>query len=246
MIKAIIIDDEPLARSIIREYLAGYSQIEVVEECGDGFEGFKAIQKHQPHLVFLDIQMPKITGLEMLELVEQPLNVIFTTAFDDYALKAFENNAVDYLLKPFSLERFDKAIRKFLNTGNTEGTTQNPPTEKMLSEMPPNKNRLVVKKGSNIKILPIAEVHYLEAYDDYVKIHTPTEVFLKKKTLSHFESTLEEKDFVRIHRSFLVNISQVTRVEPMEKDTHIVVLKSGVKLPVSKTGYGKLKLVLGL
>jgi len=112
--------------------------------------------------------------------------------------------------------------------------------------MPPNKNRLVVKKGSNIKILPIAEVHYLEAYDDYVKIHTPTEVFLKKKTLSHFESTLEEKDFVRIHRSFLVNISQVTRVEPMEKDTHIVVLKSGVKLPVSKTGYGKLKLVLGL
>ncbi|HEY6899428.1 MAG TPA: LytTR family transcriptional regulator DNA-binding domain-containing protein [Puia sp.] len=249
MIKTIIIDDEPLARMIVKEYLQTYSgEIEILAECSDGFEGIKAIQQHHPDLIFLDIQMPKINGFEMLELVETPPAVIFTTAFDEYAIRAFENHAVDYLLKPFNKERFDKALRKWLdNRAAAPAAPAN--TEALLeaaAETPTQQQRIVVKTGGKIKIIPIEDIHYLEAADDYVKIHTHQGAFLKNRTMSYFEKNLDPNQFVRTHRSYILNVQQVTRIDPYEKDSHLCILQSGAQVPVSKAGYVKLKSVLGL
>lgn len=247
MIKAVLIDDEPLARSIVTEYLQAFPEITIAQQCNDGFEGIKAITQHKPDLIFLDIQMPKINGFEMLELIEQPPAVIFTTAFDEYAIKAFESRAVDYLLKPFSKERFEKAVKKWLEQQNKSDQKTN--TQTLLSEeirQPEERNRIVVREGGNIRIVPVNEVQYIEAYDDYVKIFTQKEMFLKKKTMSFYEQSLDPAQFVRVHRSYIINLQQLTKIEPMEKETYIALLKSGVKVPLSKSGYAKLKGVLGL
>ncbi len=246
MNKIIIIDDETLARSIVREYLQKHPQLELVAECGDGFEGIKAIQQHQPDLVFLDIQMPKINGFEMLELIEQPPAVIFTTAFDEYAIKAFEAHAIDYLLKPFNQERFDKAIAKWSDQKLTGATSKTMDLLDTAAQSPSQINRIVVKNGSKIKIIPTHDIFYLEAADDYVKIHTQEGYFLKNKTMNHFEQVLDGHQFVRSHRSYIVNVQQITRIDPYEKDNHVAVLRTGIKVPVSRGGYGKLKSVLGL
>ncbi|WP_114777462.1 LytR/AlgR family response regulator transcription factor [Botryobacter ruber] len=247
MKKCLIIDDEPLARSIVAEYLQSFPELEVVQECGDGFEGVKAILQHQPDLIFLDIQMPKINGFEMLELVEQAPGVIFTTAFDEYAIKAFEANAVDYLLKPFSKERFEAAVKKWLAQRSAAATTPAAhQLEEVTGKQPEEHLRIVVKTGNNIRIIPVQEVLYLEAYDDYVKIHIRDGVFLKKKTMSYYEKTLDPKQFVRVHRSFMLALSQLTRIEPFEKDSHVALLKSGVRIPLSKSGYTRLRSVLGI
>ncbi len=246
MSKVIIIDDEPLARSIVKEYLQKHPDLELAQECNDGFEGLKAIQQHAPDLIFLDIQMPKINGFEMLELADQPPAVIFTTAFDEYAIKAFESHAVDYLLKPFNQERFDKAIQKWqeLKTGSQKELTKELLETASLS--PSQNQRIVIKDGSKIKIIPVQDVYYLEAADDYVKVHTRDGYFLKNKTMAHFEQALDPQHFVRSHRSYIVNIQQITRIDPYEKDNHVAILRSGAKVPVSRNGYGKLRAVLGL
>src|SRR5687768_12179726 len=207
--KIIIIDDETLARSIVKEYLQRHQQLELVAECGDGFEGIKAIQQYQPDLVFLDIQMPKINGFEMLELIDRPPAVIFTTAFDEYAIKAFEAHAIDYLLKPFDQQRFDKALLKWQEkkTSGTERSTQD--LLETASQSPAQNQRIVIKDGSKIKIIPVHDVMYLEAADDYVKIHTKDGYFLKNKTMSHFEESLDKQQFVRSHRSYIVNVQQI-------------------------------------
>ncbi len=246
MSKVIIIDDEPLARSIVNEYLQKHPELELVAECGDGFEGVKAIQKYQPELIFLDIQMPKINGFEMLELIEQPPNVIFTTAFDEYAIKAFEAHAIDYLLKPFNQDRFDKAIAKWQEQQHTSTPSKTEDLLETASQSPAQSHRVVVKNGSKIKIIPVHDIFYLEAADDYVKIHTHEGYFLKNKTMNHFEQVLDGQQFVRSHRSYIVNVQQITRIDPYEKDNHIAILRSGLKVPVSRGGYGKLKMVLGL
>ncbi|MBS1647292.1 MAG: LytTR family transcriptional regulator DNA-binding domain-containing protein [Bacteroidetes bacterium] len=244
MKKCIIIDDEPLARSIVKEYLQAHPEMEIAQECSDGFEGVKAIMQHKPDLIFLDIQMPKITGFEMLELIDFPVSVIFTTAFDEYAIKAFETHAVDYLLKPFNKERFEKALAKWEQNAAKEDTV--PPLLEQAHKQPEEAHRVVVKNGSNIKIIPINDIHYFEAYDDYVKIFTKEGYSLKKKTMNYFEQSLPSHQFVRVHRSYIVQVAQITKIEVFEKDSHVAVLKSGVKIPLSKTGYGKLKEVLGL
>jgi two-component system, LytTR family, response regulator len=247
MIKVILIDDEPLAQSIVAEYLQSYPQFNIVQCCNDGFEGVKAITQHRPDLLFLDIQMPKINGFEMLELIEQPPAVIFTTAFDEYAIKAFEAHAIDYLLKPFSKERFDKAIQKWLLQRSQAQTF--PTSTPVLNDeirQPEERNRIVVKEGSNIKIIPVHDVHYIEAYDDYVKIFTQKEMFLKKKTMSFYEQTLNPSQFVRVHRSYILSLQQLTKIEQAEKDTYLARLTSGARIPLSKTGYLKLKTVLGI
>jgi two-component system, LytTR family, response regulator len=242
MMKAIIIDDEPLARSIIKEYLQPYTDIVVAEECNDGFEGLKAIQQHQPDLIFLDIQMPKINGFEMLELVDNPPLVIFTTAFEEYAIKAFDAHAADYLLKPFSKDRFDKAIQKMLL--HTTNIAQAVAATAL--QMPTASSRIVVKDNGKIKIIPLAQVQYIEAADDYVKIFTAEGNFLKKKTMQYFEDSLPQQEFIRIHRSYIVNAQLITRITPNEKESHLALLTTGAQLPVSKAGYSKLKVVLGI
>jgi two-component system LytT family response regulator len=244
--KVIIIDDELLARSLVKEYLLAYPEIILLQECSDGFEGIKAIQQHQPDLIFLDIQMPKINGFEMLELIEHPPAVIFTTAFEEFAIKAFEAHAIDYLLKPFSKERFDKAIQKHLSQSKQEHSVS---TNQLLHASginPIQQNRVVVKDHSKIKIIPTLQIQYLEAADDYVKIHTADGVFLKNKTMGYFEETLESQNFIRIHRSYIINVQLITRIDHYEKESHLAVLSIGVKLPVSKSGYTKLKLALGI
>jgi two-component system LytT family response regulator len=248
MRRALIIDDEPLARMVVKEYLQNFDQIELIQECSDGFEGLKAIQQYQPDLIFLDVQMPKINGFEMLELVEQSPAVIFTTAFDEYAIKAFEAHAVDYLLKPFSKDRFNKAIEKFLATAPEKHTPKQ--TEELLetaaSQSPAQHERIVVKTGTKVKIIPVADVEYLQADDDYVSVFTKEGSYLKNKTMNFFEQTLDARQFVRVHRSYIIAIQQITRIDPYEKDAHLAILKSGAKIPVSKTGYVKLKQVLGI
>ncbi len=241
--KVIIIDDEPLARSIVKEYLHAYSNIEIVAECNDGFEGIKAIQQYEPALIFLDVQMPKINGFEMLELIENPPAVIFTTAFDEFAIKAFELNATDYLLKPFSKDRFNKAIQKYQNQ---PAKPEAIPVIETAAQGAGQRNRVVVKDGNKIKIIPVNQIQYLEAADDYVKIVTSEGSFLKKRTMNFFEQSLANHNFVRVHRSYIVNSQLITRIDPYEKDSHQVLLSSGSKILVSKAGYAKLKEILGI
>jgi two-component system LytT family response regulator len=201
---------------------------------------------HQPQLIFLDIQMPKINGFEMLELIEQPPAVIFTTAFDEFAIKAFEAHGIDYLLKPYSQQRFDKALEKFFvhhAPSQKEATKELIESPKVVPELT---ERIVVKTAGKIKIIPVPEIRYLEAADDYVKIHTAEGAFLKNKTMAYFEQALNEKHFVRTHRSYIINVQEITRIDPYEKDSYLVILKGGNKIPVSKSGYAKLKGILGL
>lgn len=243
MIKTVIIDDEPLARNILKEYIGQSNMLEIVAECNDGFEGLKAIQQFEPELIFLDIQMPKINGFEMLELLDEPPSVIFTTAFDEYAIKAFEQNAIDYLLKPFSKERFDKAVEKFIQAN------PKPSISAMIdeaAESPLQQNRVVVKEGNRIRIIPVAKIEYIEAADDYVKIITADGKFLKNRTMSFYEKSLMPYNFIRIHRSYIVNSQLITRIDAYEKESHIVKLNTGAQLPVSKSGYAKLKAALGI
>lgn len=237
-LKTIIIDDEPLATTLIQEYLTDYPSIEICAIVHNGFDGMKAIQTHQPDFIFLDIEMPKINGLELLELLENPPAVIFTTAYEQYAVKAFDNAAVDYLLKPFSKSRFAQAIQK-LTQNLSSNTELLPVKEESIS-------RIVLKEKGEIKIIPTEEIEYLEANDDYVNIYCSLGKFLKNKTLSFYENTLPPTEFVRVHRSYIVKVSEIIKLESYEKDGYVVFLRSGPKIPVSKTGYSKLKSVLGI
>ncbi len=245
MIRTIIIDDEPLAAGIVQEYLGSFSQFQILEVCHDGFQGLKAIQLHKPDLIFLDVQMPKITGFELLELLEEPPAVIFTTAFDQYALKAFDAKAMDYLLKPFSLARFKQAIDRFLiqfsqkDTPNLEEESE----VKLLAE---KSNRLVVRVKNDIKIIPVSEVSYFEAEDDYISIHTAEGKYLKKMTMKQLEESMDPGKFARVHRSFMINLNEIAGIEPYERDSYLVKLRKGEKIPVSKTGYSRLRQVLGM
>lgn len=245
-IKAIIIDDENLARELIKAYLSKFDQIEVLKECEDGFQGLKAIQELQPDLIFLDIQMPKITGFEMLELLEEPPVVIFSTAFDQYAIKAFELNATDYLLKPYSEGRFEEAVNKALKKIGNKETLQQEVKEvtEALREQEEQIDRIVVKTGNKIQILPIESIHHFEAQDDYVAIHAAAGKFLKLMRMKHLESGLPTHEFIRIHRSHMVNVKMIEKLELYEKDSYLLTLKNGTQLPVSRSGHSKLKEVL--
>lgn len=235
--KVILIDDEPLARALLREYLQAFPMLSISAECADGFEAIKAIQEHQPDLIFLDVQMPKLNGFEMLELLDKAPSVIFTTAFEEYAIKAFDANAIDYLLKPFSEERLEKAMQKFLT--NTEAPVQSLTAPLVKSFQSP---RIVVKDNHQIHIIPYEDIIYLEAADDYVKVHTAARYFLKKKTMAYFEELLPSELFCRVHRSFIVALNQIGKVEPWEKDGAILTLKTKtLEIPVSKAGYVRLK-----
>lgn len=238
MTKVIIVDDEPLARLLVANLLEQHSEYEVIGEAGDGFEALKLIQQLQPDLLFLDIQMPKLTGFELLELIPNPPSVIFTTAFDEFALKAFEVHALDYLLKPFSEDRFHTALQQWEQRG--KNATQ--PTGISAIE---EQQRIVVKDGTEIKIIPLVQVHYIEAYDDYVKIHTEKGSTLKKQTMHHLDQSLPPT-FTRIHRSYIVNTDELVKIESFEKNSYVAILKSGKRLPISRNSYASLKQKLGV
>ena len=242
--KCLIIDDEPLARDIIKSYLKEIPDFEVIEECADGFEGVKAIAKHKPDLIFLDIQMPKLTGFEMLELIDETPKIIFTTAYDEYAIKAFEQNAVDYLLKPFSKERFLMAINKIPNKIINEQKINK--IKDYLNEDEKLTDRIVVKSGSKIVVIPLDSVFYFEAQDDYVMIYSEQGRFLKQKTMKYFEKALPYKDFVRVHRSYIINLGYIDSINLYEKESYSIKLKNGSIVKASKSGYKNLKEKLAL
>lgn len=241
-IRAIIIEDEALARNLLKNYLNGHEKIEVIGECENGFDGLKAINELKPELVFLDVQMPKLTGFEMLELLEYKPEIIFTTAYNQFAIKAFEQHAVDYLLKPFSKDRLLVAVERAIEKieGNKSGDL---PIDK-LTEIPESDviERVVVKDKNKIHIIPVEQIRYIESLDDYVMIYTKEKRFVKQKTMKFFEDHLNPNEFIRIHRSYIVKVEEIAEIQQYEKESHIVILKNDhMKLKVSKTGYKNLK-----
>ena len=245
-VKVIIIDDESLSREITKEYLSLKKEIKIVAECSNGFEAIKKINELKPDLIFLDIQMPKLNGFEVLELLEDHPVIIFTTAYDHFAIKAFEVNAADYLLKPFSEERFNEALEKaFVHLSDKE--KQKAIIKNLIEhneEEADYLERIVIKKGTKVSIIPAEQIKWLEAQDDYVMIHTEKDKYLKNKTMKYFEKHLDPNLFVRIHRSHLISIDFIQHLEQTEKDTYNVFLKNEQQLPVSKTGLAKLKNIL--
>ena len=242
-IRTVIIDDEAPARDIIKHYLKELESVEVIAECSDGFSGLKSISFMKPDLVFLDIQMPRLTGIEMLEVLTEKPEIIFTTAYDQFALRAFELNAVDYLLKPFPKRRFLEAAKKAIDKIRS-GAGNKEPANRLLAKKPETAspvNRIVVRKGNAINLIPVEQIRYVEAQDDYVMIHHANGKALKQETMKYYEDNLPKTDFVRIHRSYLVKVEDIKRIEPYGKDTHIAILHSGDKLPVSRSGYKQLK-----
>jgi len=247
-IRALIIDDEYLARSVITSFLKDDDLVEVVGECANGFEGLKAIQEMKPDLVFLDVMMPKLTGFEMLELLEDPPFIIFSTAYDQYAIKAFEKSAIDYLLKPYSKERFAVSLQK-VKTSINQNEKQNEAIETLVHKSNPSEeilSRVVIKNGAKINIIPVDKIRYIESMDDYVRIYTDEANFLKQNTMKYYELSLPTSDFVRIHRSFIVKVKEIARLEAFEKDSHIALLHDGTQLSVSRSGYTRLRGVLGI
>jgi two-component system, LytTR family, response regulator len=242
-IRTLIIEDEQPARDLLRHYLSKYEEIEVIGECCDGFAGLKTISELKPDLVFLDIQMPKLTGFEMLEVLDEKPEIIFTTAYDQYALRAFELNALDYLLKPFLQERLDEAVRKASAKINSGRGGEKPGSQLIARQPEPQGvlNRIVVRKANSINIIPVDEIRYVEAQDDYVMLYYASGKALKQQTMKYYEDNLPKEDFVRIHRSYIVRIQEIKRIEPYGKDNHVAILHSGDKLPVSRAGYKHLK-----
>ncbi len=245
-IRIIIIDDEALARQITKNYLNKRDDIEIIAECSNGFDAIKKINELKPDLIFLDIQMPKLTGFEMLELIENPPVIIFTTAYDHFAIKAFEVNAIDYLLKPFSEERFNAALDKAIAQLG-DRFRQNSAIENIIKtndEKIEFLERVVIKDGSKITVIPVEEIKWIEAQDDYVLINSEKGRFLKQKTMKYFETHLNENQFVRVHRSYIINLDFIQHLEQTETESYRLVLKNGKEIPVSKTGLQRLKSTL--
>lgn len=245
-IRVLLIDDEELARELVKKFLEAETEVEIIGEAADGFEGIKLINSLKPDLIFLDIQMPKLTGLEMLELLSEPPLIVFSTAYDQYAIDAFEKNAIDYLLKPFSRERLlktlDKVKEKFRTNQDSSREISALTASPGMKEK--NQRRIVIKNGSKIEMIPYEEIFYIESYGDYARIHSTQGKFLKQKTMKELEDCLGT-DFLRIHRSFLVNTTCIQKLELYEKNSYLLLLKNSEKLAVSKSGYKLLKDTLG-
>jgi two-component system LytT family response regulator len=242
--KALVVDDEELARRLLREMLSTHPEIEIAAECGNGMEAVKAAGEHKPDLLFLDVQMPKLTGFDVLELIDRTgVSIIFVTAFDQYAMKAFDVHAVDYLLKPFGRERFEAALER---AKSKEGKKKVDAAELVAASRPAGEyaERIVVKDGSKVSLIAVNKLDYAEALDDYVSLTSEGKKHLKQQTISGLELALDPKQFVRIHRSYIVNLERVARIEPYGKDSKVAILTNGTKLPVSRAGYGRLKALL--
>ena len=247
-LRAIIVEDEAPARELVKAFLKSHDNIELLTECSDGFSGVKAINENKPDIVFLDIQMPKLTGFEVLELLDDMPEIIFTTAFDQYAIKAFELSAVDYLMKPFSKKRFDEAIEKIysrLQQKSQSGEKLQSLAEKV-KEDAKELERLFVKTGSKIDVVAVEDIVRVEALDDYVEIFTADKKYTKKETMNYLEKGLPEKTFVRVHRSSIINVNHMEKMERYGKESYIVILKDGSKVNVSKSRIKELKQQLGI
>ena len=243
-LRVVIVDDEPLARAVIREFLKAHPGVEVVAECGNGFEAVKAVADLSPDLMFLDVQMPKLDGFEVLELLGRSIPVVFTTAFDKYALRAFDVHAVDYLLKPFDEERFAEALAR----ARARLQAHEPmPLDELVAEARPRQGpveRVLIRDGAQVHVIPVERIDYVEAQDDYVCFKADGKDYLKDQTMSAVEAMMDATRFVRIHRSYLLNIERIARVELYAKDSRVAILRDGRRLPVSRAGYARLAKLL--
>jgi two-component system LytT family response regulator len=244
-LRVVIVDDEPLARAVVREYLKAHPGVDVVAECGNGFEAVKAITDLSPDLLFLDVQMPKLNGFEVLELLGRPVPVVFTTAYDQYALRAFEVHAVDYLLKPFSEERFAEALSHART--RLQGHEPAADLDSLVADARSRRGpveRVLIRDGSQVHVLPVEKIDYVEAQDDYVCFTSEGRQYLKDQTMGALETQLDPARFVRIHRSYILNIERIARVELYAKDSRVAILRDGKRLPVSRAGYARLAKLL--
>lgn len=244
-LKVVIVDDEEPARIVLREYLSACPDVQVVAECANGFEAVKAVTELKPDLIFLDIQMPKLSGFEVLELLDAPPAVVFVTAYDEYALRAFEVHAVDYLLKPFAAQRLDEAIsrvRQRLEKG--EPAALAPLITQMRGERR-TPDRVLIRDGARVHVIPASKIDYVEAQDDYVCFKSAGKEYLKAQSMNDAEASLDPSRFVRIHRGYILNIDRMARIELYAKDSRVVVLHDGTQLPVSRSGYQRLKTLFG-
>jgi two-component system LytT family response regulator len=243
-LRTIVVDDEPLARQVLREYLAAMPDITVIAECANGFEAVKAVAELAPDLVLLDVQMPKLDGFEVVELIGRDTPVIFVTAHDEFAVRAFDVHAVDYLLKPISAERLAEAIARVRQRAPGQSAVppvsvlRPPPAERGPAE------RVLVRDGTKVHVIDVDDLDFVQARDDYVGFHSAGQEFLKEQPLAEVEAELDPRVFVRIHRSFIVNLARIARVEPLTRDSRVVILKDGRRLPVSRSGYQRLTALL--
>lgn len=237
-----IVDDEELARAFLRQLLQRRDDVEIAAECANGFEAVKAVAESRPDLLFLDIQMPKLDGFEVLELIDPGPAVIFVTAYDQYAMKAFDAQAVDYLLKPFSAERFEKALER----AKTRLGERRLPLDVAAARPPAERpQRIVIKDGTRVHVIPLDKLDYVEAQGDYVELHSAGKSYLKQQPIADLETSLDPCRFVRIHRSAIANLERITRVEPYGKDSRVAILNDGTRLPVSRSGYARLLEAMG-
>ena len=242
-LRVAIVDDEELARGLLREMLGAHPEIEIAAECANGFDAVKAIAETRPDLLFLDIQMPKLDGFEVLELIDPGPAVVFVTAYDQYAIRAFDAQAADYLLKPFSAERFERALER---AKARLGERRAAPQEAAVTRPPEQRpERVVVKDGTRVHVIPLEKLDYVEAQDDYVALHSGGKTYLKQQAIAAVEAALDPAKFVRIHRSAIVNLERVARIEPYGKESRVAILADGSRLPVSRAGYARLLEAMG-
>jgi two-component system LytT family response regulator len=240
LLRVAIVDDEELARSVLREYLSAREDVQIVAECTNGFEAVKAVAEFKPDLLLLDIQMPKLDGFEVVELVGRDVGVIFVTAYDEFAVRAFEVHAVDYLVKPFSADRLNDALARALSR---RGQQQKVPVRELSLAARPDAapaSRVLVRDGSKVHVIPVQKIDFVQAQDDYVSFSSEGKDYLKDQTLGDVEATLDAARFVRIHRSYLLNLDRLVRVDTDERENRVAVLADGRRLPVSRGGYTRL------
>jgi two-component system LytT family response regulator len=249
-LRVVVVDDEPLARAVVREYLAKYPEVDLVAECANGFDAVKAVAELAPDLLFLDVQMPKLDGFEVLELLGREVPVVFITAYDQYALRAFEVHAVDYLLKPFSEERFAEALERTRERLRAKRSSDEAPgldVEGLVAQARPRQGpleRVLIRDGAQVHVIPVNRLDYVEAQDDYVSFKADGKQYLKDQTLANVEASLDPTCFVRVHRSYILNIERIARVELYAKDSRVAILRDGTRLPVSRSGYARLAKLL--
>ena len=250
-LRVVIVDDEPPARAVVREYVDRLADVTIVAECANGFEAVKAVSELSPDLLILDVQMPKLNGFEVLELLGRAVPIVFVTAYDQYALRAFEVHAVDYLLKPFSEERFAEAlsrVRERLRVREASGASAEEASgldvPALVAEARPRQGpveRILIRDGAQVHVIPVDRIDYVEAQDDYVCFKSEGKQHLKDQTMSAVEASLDPARFVRIHRSYLLNIDRIARVELYAKDSRVAILADGSRLPISRSGYQRLQ-----
>ena len=244
LLRIAVVDDEPLARAVLCEFLASEPNVEVVAQCANGFEAVKAVSELTPDLLLLDVQMPKLDGFEVLDLVGRDVAVVFTTAYDQYALRAFEVHAVDYLLKPVSAERLSEALARVRERLGRGERSVSPGAMAAAKPREGPAHRVLVRDGPRVHVIPVDKIDYVQAQDDYVCFRSEGKDYLKEQTLAEVEASLDPKAFVRIHRSYLLNLARLVRVDQDERENRVAVLTDGRRLPVSRAGYTRLNSLL--